>query len=79
MTEREFMACYIRYLESYVGEQLNARGVIMNAIINANRGKKDQFIKLPFEERIKMPNKAIVSDKKDISKLFAIYGGEVKM
>ncbi|WP_271002176.1 hypothetical protein [Listeria seeligeri] len=51
----------------------------MNAIINANRGKKDQFIKLPFEERIKMPNKAIVSDKKDISKLFAIYGGEVKM
>ncbi|EDN9533437.1 hypothetical protein [Listeria monocytogenes] len=51
----------------------------MNAIVNANRGKKDQFIKLPFEERIKVSGKAIVSDKKDISNLFAIYGGEVEM
>ncbi|EPS4400014.1 hypothetical protein ACVET5_001370 [Listeria monocytogenes] len=79
MTEREFMACYIHYLGTYIGEQLNIRGIVMNAIVNANRGKKDQFIKLPFEERIKVSGKAIVSDKKDISNLFAIYGGEVEM
>ncbi|EDO1202090.1 hypothetical protein FQS15_06470 [Listeria innocua] len=79
MTEREFMACYIHYLDNYIGDQLNTRSMIMNAIVNANRGKKDQFIKLPFEERIKVTGKKIVNDKKEISNLFAIFGGEVKI
>lgn len=71
MTEREFWACYIHYLNKGVTQRVQERDTALNALINS---KNKTFVPLAFEERIKRPNKSIVQTEAQREELFREFG-----